>query len=192
MTTTSSSTRIRRARTRTSSARCRRFPARRLDEGEGNRAGVPRAAAGRQDRCAQRLELNLGGRSSDYETAGRVETYKADGLWEPFKGFTFRGGFEHAIRAPNIGELYNQVGAQAQIGSPPGQGDPCDVRSTARTGANGAAVRDLCVATGVPGAIVDTYQYTTVAIGVINSGNTDLTPEEADTHDFRLRVQARS
>ena len=91
---------------------------------------------------AQRLELNLGVRSSDYETAGRVETYKADGLWEPFKGFTFRGGFEHAIRAPNIGELYNQVGAQAQIGSPPGQGDPCDVRSSARTGASGASVRD--------------------------------------------------
>ena len=121
-----------------------------------------------------------------------VETYKADGLWEPFKGFTFRGGFEHAIRAPNIGELYNQVGAQAQIGSPPGQGDPCDVRSTARTGANGASVRTLCAQTGVPGAIVDTYQYTTVAIGVINSGNTDLTPEEADTHDLRLRVASPS
>jgi outer membrane receptor protein involved in Fe transport len=133
---------------------------------------------------AKRLELNLGGRSSDYETAGRVETYKADGLWEPFNGFTFRGGYEHAIRAPNIGELYNQVGAQAQIGSPPGQGDPCDVRSTARTGANGASVRTLCAQTGVPGAIVDTYQYTTVAIGVINSGNTDLTPEEADTITF--------
>ena len=133
---------------------------------------------------AQRLELNLGVRSSDYETAGHVETYKADGLWEPFKGFTFRGGFEHAIRAPNIGELYNQVGAQAQIGSPPGQGDPCDVRSTARTGPNGPSVRTLCAQTGVPGAIVDTYQYTTVAIGVINSGNVDLTPEEADTVTF--------
>ena len=42
----------------------------------------------------------------------------------------------------------------------------------------------LCAQTGVPGAIVDTYQYTTVAIGVINSGNTDLTPEEADTMTF--------
>jgi iron complex outermembrane receptor protein len=130
---------------------------------------------------AKRLELDLGVRSSDYDTAGRVETYKADGMWEPFEGFTLRGGFEHAIRAPNIGELFNQVGAQAQIGSPPGQGDPCDVRSTARTGPNGTAVRNLCIATGVPGAIVDTYQYTTVAIGVINSGNQDLTPEEADT-----------
>ncbi len=138
---------------------------------------------------AQRLELNLGFRTSDYEFAGQVETYKADGLWSPIRAFTFRGGFEHAIRAPNIGELYNQVGAQAQIGSPPGQGDPCDVRASARTGANGALVRDLCVATGVPAQIADTYQYTTVAIGAINSGNTDLTPEEADTITFGVVIR---
>ena len=126
----------------TSSARCRRFPAEGSTDGEGSGAGVPRAAAARQDRWRNAWNSTWACRSSDYEFSGRVETYKADGLWEPFKGFTFRGGFEHAIRAPNIGELYNQIGAQAQIGSPPGQGDPCDVRSTARTGANGAAVRD--------------------------------------------------
>lgn len=133
---------------------------------------------------AHKLDLSLGFRTSDYDVSGRVETYKADGLWEPFRGFTIRGGFEHAIRAPNIGELYNQLGAQAQIGSPPGQGDPCDVRSSARSGANAASVRALCIATGVPTPIADTYQYTTVAIGVINSGNLDLTPEEADTVTF--------
>jgi iron complex outermembrane receptor protein len=138
----------------------------------------------RDKALAKNLELNVGARSSDYEFSGRVETYKADGLWEPFNGFTIRGGYEHAIRAPNIGELYNQVGVQAQIGSPPGQGDPCDTRSTARTGANGASVRTLCVQTGVPAPIIDSYQYTTVAIGAINSGNTDLTPEEADTVTF--------
>jgi outer membrane receptor protein involved in Fe transport len=133
---------------------------------------------------ARRLELNLGFRVSDYDVSGKVETYKADGLWEPFRGFSFRGGFEHAIRAPNIGELYNRLGAQAQIGTPPGQGDPCDTRSAARTGSGAAALRALCIATGVPAQIVDTYQYTTVAIGVINSGNTALTPEEADTITF--------
>ncbi|MBB6093510.1 outer membrane receptor protein involved in Fe transport [Povalibacter uvarum] len=130
---------------------------------------------------AHKLDLSLGFRTSDYDVSGRVETYKADGIWEPFRGFTIRGGFEHAIRAPNIGELYNQLGAQAQIGSPPGQGDPCDVRSSARSGANAASVRALCIATGIPTPIADTYQYTTVAIGVINSGNIELTPEEADT-----------
>jgi outer membrane receptor protein involved in Fe transport len=138
----------------------------------------------RDEAFAKRLELNLGLRTSDYDASGRSETYKADGLWEPVKGVTFRGGFEHAIRAPNIGELFNQVGAQAQIGSPPGGGDPCDVLSAARNGANSAALRALCVATGVPSQIADTYQFTTVAIGVTNTGNTDLTPEEADTITF--------
>jgi len=130
---------------------------------------------------AHSLDLSLGFRTSDYDVSGRVETYKADAMWEPIAGLSFRGGFEHAIRAPNIGELYNQLGNQAQIGTPPGQGDPCDVRSSARSGANAAAIRALCVATGVPSQIADTYQYTTVAIGVVNSGNTSLTPEEADT-----------
>src|SRR5688500_2097145 len=99
-------------------------------------------------------------------------------------GVSCRRGIEHAIRGPNIGELYNRLASQAQIGTPPGQGDPCDVRSSARTSANAAALRALCVATGVPAPIADTYQYTTVAIGVINSGNTSLTPEEADTITF--------
>jgi len=135
---------------------------------------------------ARRLDLDLGFRESDYDASGMSETYKGDLVWQPVKSLMFRGGFEHAIRAPNIGELYNQAGAQAQIGSPPGQGDPCDTRSSARTGASGASVRTLCIATGVPGAIADTYQYTTVAIGVINSGNLDLTPEEADTKTFGL------
>ena len=39
---------------------------------------------------------------------------------------------------------------------------------------------------------MDTYQYTTVAIGVINSGNTDLTPEEADTITFGFVSTGRS
>ncbi len=38
-------------------------------------------------------------------------------------------------------------------------------------------------------AILDSYQYTTVAIGVINSGNLDLTPEEADTLTFGFVCQ---
>ena len=135
---------------------------------------------------ARRLDLDVGFRVSDYDASGQSETYKGDLVWQPIKSLMFRGGYEHAIRAPNIGELYNQAGAQAQIGSPPGQGDPCDTRSSARTGASGADVRDLCLATGVPGAIVDTYQYTTVAIGVVNSGNLALTPEEADTKTFGI------
>lgn len=137
----------------------------------------------RDVRFAEALDLNLGLRSSDYDISGRHETYKIDGIWKPVSTLMFRGGYERAIRAPNIGELFSAAqSAQAQIGSPPGQGDPCDVRSAARTGANAAQLRALCIATGVPAQIVDSYQYTTVAIGTLVSGSTLLTPEKADTY----------
>lgn len=131
---------------------------------------------------AHSLEVNLGYRISDYDVTGSFDTYKADVAWKPIEPLLIRGGYERAIRAPNIGELYSAAqAAQAQIGSPPSAGDPCDVRTTSRTGSTGTSVRGLCVATGVPASIVDTYQYTTVAVGAVASGSTLLTPEEADT-----------
>ena len=132
---------------------------------------------------ARTLDLDMGFRKSDYNITGSTSTYKIDALWRPINAVMFRGGYEKAIRAPNIGELFSaSQAAQAQIGSPPGQGDPCDVRSTARTGANAAAVRALCVQTGVPASIADSYQYTTVAVGTVTSGSTKLTPEKANTY----------
>ena len=131
---------------------------------------------------AHRLEVNLGYRISDYNITGTVHTYRAEGLWYPVRPLLIRGGYERATRAPNIGELFSsaQTG-QVQFGSPPSGGDPCDVRSSARTGANAAQVRTLCLATGVPAPIIDLFQYTTVAIASATSGSTALTPETADT-----------
>ena len=54
----------------------------------------------------QRLELELGGRWSDYEHADKEETYKALINWEINDWFRFRGGFNRATRAPNLGELF--------------------------------------------------------------------------------------
>jgi iron complex outermembrane recepter protein len=55
------------------------------------------------------------------------------------------------------------------------------VRSTARTGPNGAQVAALCVTQGVPGAAIGSYQFPTTATGQVISGNTGLSPEKADT-----------
>lgn len=127
-------------------------------------------------------EVNLGYRISDYNVTGTVHTYRAEGLWSPIKPLLFRGGYERATRSPNIGELYSsRQTAQTQFGSPPSGGDPCDVRSAGRLGANAAQVRSLCLATGVPLSEINTFQYTTVAIGTVTSGSTGLTPEKANT-----------
>lgn len=130
-------------------------------------------------------EFGIGGaiRYSDYSVTGGVTSYEVDARWRPVAPLLFRGSYQRAVRAPNIGELFSpQQGTQLVIGTPPGAlGDPCDVRSNARTGANGAKVADLCVAQGIPQAAISSYTFPTTATGQLISGNTNLTPERADT-----------
>lgn len=129
------------------------------------------------------LAIGAAGRYSDYSTTGSVKSFEIDGRWRPVDALLVRGSFQRAVRAPNIGELFSpQQGAQLAIGTPPGAiGDPCDVRSTARTGANGAQVAALCVAQGIPLAAISTYQFPTTATGQLISGNLNVTPERANT-----------
>ncbi len=130
-------------------------------------------------------ELGIGGaiRYSDYSVTGSVTSYEGDARWRPVAPLLIRGSYQRAVRAPNIGELFTPAsGTQLVIGTPPGAlGDPCDVRSTARTGANGARVATLCVAQGVPQAAIASYTFPTTATGQTIAGNTSLTPEKADT-----------
>lgn len=135
---------------------------------------------------AEELAIGAAGRVSDYSTTGSVESYEIDARWRPVEDLLIRGSFQRAVRAPNIGELFSPAqGNQLVIGTPPSAlGDPCDVRSSARTGANAAQVAALCVAQGVPTAAIATYQFTTTATGQITQGNLGLTPEKADTFNI--------
>jgi iron complex outermembrane receptor protein len=137
-------------------------------------AGVP---------FAEELAFGAAGRISDYSVTGSVTSYEADARWRPFEQLLFRGSYQRAVRAPNIGELFSPPqGNQLVVGTPPAAlGDPCDVRSSARTGANGAQVAALCVAQGISPVAIGTYQFQTTATGQIIAGNTDLSPEKADT-----------
>lgn len=54
----------------------------------------------------QKLNLELGGRYSDYTTSGGVSTYKALADLLSLDWMRFRGGYQHATRAPNIQELF--------------------------------------------------------------------------------------
>ncbi|MES2156172.1 MAG: TonB-dependent receptor [Pseudomonadota bacterium] len=125
-------------------------------------------------------------RYSDYNPTGGVKSFEFDGRWKPFDALLIRGSYQRAVRAPNIGELFSPVtGSQLAIGTPPvAIGDPCDVRSTARTGSNGTQVRALCLAQGIPGAAIDAYQFPTTATGGNIQGNSGLTPEKANTFNI--------
>ena len=131
------------------------------------------------------LAIGAAARYSDYSVTGSVTSYEADARWRPIDSLMIRGSYQRAVRAPNIGELFSPPsGTQLVIGTPPTSlGDPCDVRSTARAGANAAQVAALCIAQGVPSAAIGTYQFPTTATGQTVAGNLGLTPEKANTYN---------
>jgi iron complex outermembrane receptor protein len=109
--------------------------------------------------------------------------------WQMVDSLRLRGGYERAIRAPNVVELYNPaVAAPALLG----QQDPCNVNSPARTGANAAQVRALCLAQGVPAGIINSYESTFAGTQAVQEGNTRLNPETADTFTLGLVWRAVS
>ena len=98
-------------------------------------------------RGAQRLELELGARYSEYEHTDAENTWKALINWQVNDILRFRGGFNRATRAPNLGELFLNP---QEIFTGGGQfGDACGVRSNSPYGAGGTG-RDPVVGPGEP------------------------------------------
>jgi len=114
--------------------------------------------------------LDLGFRYSDYSTSGGVETYKIGFASQILNDYRVRGGYNRAIRAANVGELFSQQQIALWGGA-----DPC-------AGPNPTASAAACALTGVSadqyGSVPDNpaSQYNQF-IG----GNPDLDPEVADT-----------
>ncbi len=70
------------------------------------------------------LDLELGYRYSDFDTAGGVDTYKSLFTWQAIENVTFRGGLQFATRAPNTAELFT---GPTQLVVPFPNVDPCSV-----------------------------------------------------------------
>jgi outer membrane receptor protein involved in Fe transport len=75
----------------------------------------------------QRLNLEVGARYSDYNTAGSIWTYKGLIDWTVTDAVRIRGGYQVANRAPNVSELY--TGATTSVVGFPGA-DPCMANTT--------------------------------------------------------------
>lgn len=139
----------------------------------------------------KRLELDLGYRYSKYNVVGGLSTYKILGDWTVTDFLRFRGGYNLATRAPNVGELFQSDTTTVVFSA---VGDPCLANTAATYGNNPAnadrqKVIDLCNtlindasseytqdplnyrATEAPGGI---------ALGDI-TGNTNLRAETAKT-----------
>jgi outer membrane receptor protein involved in Fe transport len=141
----------------------------------------------RERRGVESLELGLGYRRSEYSQAGGVDSYKVELAYRPVSRFLLRSSLQHAVRAPSIEELYYPA-VPNQFALPWPENDPCRAGSAARAGPDRAAVESLCLAQGLPPALLPTYDFILRRTDGISGGNPDLEPEEADTLTVGLVV----
>jgi outer membrane receptor protein involved in Fe transport len=132
------------------------------------------------------LGLTLGARTTENNLTGSDETWKATMDWTVVDWFRFRGGVQHAVRSPNISELFApQVNNFPNItGS-----DPCNFDGAFRTGGNSAQVQALCAQQSSVAGESDYGQPSGQANGIVG-GNPELLPEEADTYTVGFVLQS--
>lgn len=122
---------------------------------------------------AKTLNLELGGRVSDYDTVGNTNAYRLNLDWAPVEDIRFRWGIAEAVRAPNINELFQQ---QNQTFA--GVADPCD-QDNVGLGPDPARRAANCAALGIPADFDDPLAAVTKL--VLTGGNPDLDEETAES-----------
>lgn len=129
--------------------------------------------------------FNLDGavRVSDYTTVGTTLTWKGGFAWQVIDDIRFRGTIAQAVRAPNIGELFDPGGQTFQFIN-----DPCDVTNLSE----GEAPRAANCATLLNGFGVDPTTFVdpnSASIAGTLRGNRDLSEETARTYTAGIILQ---
>ncbi|MFV0624265.1 TonB-dependent receptor domain-containing protein [Sphingomonas sp. ac-8] len=135
------------------------------------------------------LTLEAGLRYSSYgidavgDPSFDATTWKVGGSWEPIVGVMLRGNYSHAVRAPNISELFDPVNTTLTNLSD----DPCaniDASGGQIAGrpAPTGALRDVCIAQGAPvGAIGSIPVPNAGQANNTGGGNIALKPETSNS-----------
>jgi len=111
-------------------------------------------------------------RYSDYSNIGGVSSFAGALTFSPVEQARFRVGYQQAVRAPNVAELF--LGTANGF---PGATDPCSADGFV-AGTTDAA---LCQATGVPAGQVGVFGQANTQIEGLFGGNPDLQEETSDT-----------
>jgi len=120
---------------------------------------------------AEELSLELAARYSEYNLSGGEITYKAALTWQPISDIRIRGGFNRAVRAPNVVELFDPQGF--------GLGGDDDICG----GATPSATLEQCINTGVtPEQYGNILLNAAEQYNTFGGGNPNLAPEVADTY----------
>lgn len=138
-----------------------------------------------EDGAVHSLELNGAARYSDYslDSIGGNWTYTGGIDFAPIRDIRFRAQYSRAVRAPNVEDLF---GGQA-TGFPQAI-DPCSDRGSAAS--RTTALRNFCIASGVPAANVFTRAVQPNAqIQGDFGGNPDVLEETSDTYTVGVVFQ---
>ena len=131
---------------------------------------------------AHDLTFNGGYRYSHYSTSINASTYKVGLEYAPTTDIRFRGGFNRAVRAPNILELY----------TPQSVTNTSDVAVDACAGTNPTASLAACEHTGVtPAQYGHIPQCPANQCAELEGGNLNLAPEKANTYTVGFLLTPR-
>jgi iron complex outermembrane recepter protein len=127
---------------------------------------------------AYNVSMDAGYRYSNYTLGGTTNTYKFGVEWAPIQDVRLRGGYNRAVRAPNLDEFFEPAGVGAG-----GTADPC-------WGSTPSLSLTQCERTGVTAAEYGHILVNPAAqINTQAGGNVNLTPEIADTYTAGIVLQ---
>jgi outer membrane receptor protein involved in Fe transport len=127
------------------------------------------------------ISIDTANRYSKYDVGYTTSTYKFGVDYSPTSSVRLRGGYNRAVRAPNIAELF-----ASDIVALDGSADPCAGSSTSSPAAASIA---QCQRSGLTAAQYGTFGTPANPVGQYNGrvgGNPKLKPEIADTYTFGI------
>jgi iron complex outermembrane receptor protein len=126
---------------------------------------------------AKDITAELAYRFSDYSNAGTTNTYKAAGDWTIIDGLRLRAGYNRAVRAPNVVELFSPQNVVLD-----GTVDPCALLGSGKSTADPLVVRCATVFNLTPAQVLTIEPDPAKQYNGQTGGNPNLRPETADTY----------
>lgn len=129
---------------------------------------------------AERLDLSLAMRYSDFDTFGDTTNFKIGLEWQPIADLLVRGTWAEGFRAPNIAELFSGQGD-----SFPTISDPCSDFNGVTDGSVATAQQiQNCISQGVPAD--GSYVQANAQIRITTGSNPNLSPETSESYTIGI------
>jgi iron complex outermembrane receptor protein len=126
---------------------------------------------------AKDITMELAYRYSDYSNAGTTNTYKVSGDWTIVDGVRVRAGYNRAVRAPNVVELFSPQNVVLD-----GSIDPCALLGSGKTATDPTVVKCATIFNLTPAQVLAIEPDPAKQYNGKTGGNPNLAPETADTY----------